>query len=99
MSQVLWSARHSRCGVIKRNVTEASLAQDFGDAAYHCKYHRLGLNGVATFVLSMLPRDFDAKVVLAGECVNKQFAGYPYFPSEILRKQNFALPYYTLAAD
>ena len=95
----MWSARHSRYGVVKRDVTEASLAQNFGDMAYHCKHHHFGLNGVAMFVLSMLPHDFDANIVLAGEAVDKQFVGYPYFPSEILRKQDFALPYYALAAD
>ena len=99
MSQVLWSARHSRCGVVKRDATEAFLAQDFGDTAYHCKHHQFDLNGVAIFVLSILPLEVDERVVLAGEGVDKQFADYPYFPSEILREQDFALPYSTLAAD
>ncbi|KAF2215415.1 hypothetical protein CERZMDRAFT_65706 [Cercospora zeae-maydis SCOH1-5] len=78
--------------VIKKNITEDSLAQDFADAVYHCEHHHFDLNTVAKFALSTLPREHGVPVVLTGEGADEHFAGYPYFPAEYLREADHALP-------
>ncbi|KAM3417221.1 hypothetical protein BST61_g5480 [Cercospora zeina] len=78
--------------VIKRNITEASLAQDFADAVYHCEHHHFDLDTIAKFALSTLPREHGVPIVLTGEGADEHFAGYPYFPAEYLREADYALP-------
>jgi asparagine synthase (glutamine-hydrolysing) len=85
--------------VVKKDVTEESLARDFADTAFHCEHHHFDLNSVAKFALSTLPRDNGVKVVLTGEGADEHFAGYPYFPAEFLREPDLALPDSPLAVD
>ncbi|KAL4888143.1 asparagine synthase-domain-containing protein [Aspergillus ambiguus] len=77
---------------IKKTITEETLAEDFGDAVFHCEHHHFDLNFVAKFALSTLPREHGIKVVLTGEGADEHFAGYPYFPGEFLREADEALP-------
>ena len=77
---------------IKKIMTEETLAEDFGDAVFHCEHHHFDLNFVAKFALSTLPREHGVKVVLTGEGADEHFAGYPYFPGEFLREADEALP-------
>lgn len=85
--------------VLKKDVTEESLAQDFADTAYQCEHHHFDLNCVAKFALSTLPRENGVKVVLTGEGADEHFAGYPYFPAELLREADLALPDSPLAVN
>lgn len=85
--------------VVKKDVNEASLANDFAQTAFHCEHHHFDLNCVAKFALSTLPREHGVKVVLTGEGADEHFAGYPYFPAEFLREADLALPDTPLAAD
>lgn len=85
--------------VLKKDVTEETLALDFADTAYHCEHHHFDLNCVAKFALSQLPRENGVKVVLTGEGADEHFAGYPYFPAEFLREADLALPDSPLALD
>ncbi|CAI6101093.1 unnamed protein product [Clonostachys chloroleuca] len=85
--------------VIKREVNEDTLARDFSETAYHCEHHHFDLNCVAKFALSTLPREHGFKVVLTGEGADEHFAGYPYFPVEFLREEDYAMPESVLASN
>ncbi|KAI5867879.1 asparagine synthase [Durotheca rogersii] len=84
---------------VKKDVTEATLARDFADAAFHCEHHHFDLNSVAKFTLSELPRENGVKVVITGEGSDEHFAGYPYFPCEFLREPDLSRPDEPLAQD
>ncbi|KAF3387265.1 Asparagine synthetase [glutamine-hydrolyzing] 1 [Penicillium rolfsii] len=84
---------------IKKTITEDTLAEDFGDAVFHCEHHHFDLNFVAKFALSTLPREHGVKVVLTGEGADEHFAGYPYFASEFLREADEALSDSHLSQD
>ncbi|OJD14064.1 hypothetical protein ACJ73_09121 [Blastomyces percursus] len=49
---------------IKKVVNEATLADNFTDAAYHCEHDNNNLNFVAKFALSTLPQENGIKVVI-----------------------------------
>lgn len=85
--------------IIKKTITEETLAEDFADAVFHCEHHHFDLNFVAKFALSTLPREHGVKVVLTGEGADEHFAGYPYFPVEFLREADEALPGSILSQD
>jgi asparagine synthase (glutamine-hydrolysing) len=85
--------------LLKKDITEETLARDFADTAFHCEHHHFDLNSVAKFALSTLPRDNGVKVVLTGEGADEHFAGYPYFPAEFLREADLALPESPLAVN
>lgn len=84
---------------IKKDVTEATLADSFQDAVFNCEHHHFDLNFVAKFALSELPREHGVKVVLTGEGADELFAGYPYFPCEYLREPDLAMPGSELAQN
>ncbi|KAL2069226.1 hypothetical protein VTL71DRAFT_15564 [Oculimacula yallundae] len=85
--------------IIKKTITEATLAEDFDDAVFHCEHHHFDLNFVAKFALSTLPHDHGVKVVLTGEGADEHFAGYPYFPGEFLREADHAMPKSLLSSN
>ncbi|ROT35057.1 glutamine-hydrolyzing asparagine synthase [Sodiomyces alkalinus F11] len=85
--------------LVKRQVNEDTLARDFADTAYHCEHHHFDLNCVAKFALSTLPREHGVKVILTGEGADEHFAGYPYFPVELLRETDHAQPDAPLSRD
>lgn len=78
--------------IIKKQMNEATLADNFEDAAYHVEYHNMDLNFVGKFVLSTVPRENGFKVVLTGEGSDEHFAGYPIFVGDLLREPDLALP-------
>lgn len=73
------------------DMEEATLATCFADAAYHSEHHHFDLNTVAKFALSELPRIHGVKVVLTGEGADEHFAGYPFFPPELLREPDLSM--------
>lgn len=85
--------------LVKRQVNEETLARDFADTAYHCEHHHFDLNCVAKFALSTLPREHGVKVILTGEGADEHFAGYSYFPVELLREADHAQPDALLSTD
>lgn len=54
---------------------------------------------MAKFALSTLPREHGVKVVLTGEGADEHFAGYPYFPADMLREPDRSLPVSALATN
>ncbi|QSS60854.1 asparagine synthase [Histoplasma capsulatum] len=77
---------------IKKVADEATLAENFTDAAYHCEHHNSDLNFVAKFALSSLPQENGVKVVLTGEGADEHFAGYTYFPQDLLLEPDQTQP-------
>ncbi|KAK3991276.1 hypothetical protein QBC44DRAFT_55929 [Cladorrhinum sp. PSN332] len=77
--------------VIKKEMDEATLAENFADAAYHTEHHQIDLNFVGKFVLSTAPRENGFKVVLTGEGSDEHFAGYPVFVGDHLREPDLAM--------
>lgn len=71
---------------------EATIAENFADAAYHTEHHNMDLNNVGKFCLSTVPRENGFKVVLTGEGSDEHFAGYPMFLAERLREPDLAMP-------
>ncbi|TDZ35481.1 Amidase chyE [Colletotrichum spinosum] len=83
----------------KMQIDEAELAANFADCAYHCEHHHFDLNCVGKFALSSLPSENGVKVVLTGEGADEHFAGYAFFPPDLLREPYLSMPNSPLATD
>ncbi|KAK4226205.1 asparagine synthase [Podospora fimiseda] len=77
--------------VIKKDMNETTLAENFADAVYHTEHHQIDLNFVGKFVLSTAPRENGFKVVLTGEGSDEHFGGYPIFVGDHLREADLAM--------
>ncbi|KLJ12401.1 asparagine synthase (glutamine-hydrolyzing) [Blastomyces silverae] len=84
---------------IKKLVDEATLADSFTDAVYHCEHHNIDLNFVAKFALSTLPQENGIKVVMTGEGADEHFAGYAYFPHDLVLEPDLSQPNTPLSSD
>ncbi|OAX85389.1 asparagine synthase (glutamine-hydrolyzing) [Emergomyces africanus] len=84
---------------IKKSVDEAILADNFAAAAYHCEHHNIDLNVVAKFALSTLPHENGIKVVITGEGADEHFAGYQFFPRDLLLEPDLSQPSSPLSSD
>ncbi|OJD18904.1 asparagine synthase (glutamine-hydrolyzing) [Emergomyces pasteurianus Ep9510] len=84
---------------IKKVVDEATLADNFIDAAYHCEHSNLDLNFVAKFALSTLPQENGIKVVITGEGPDEHFAGYVYFLQGLLLEPDLSQPNSPLSSE
>ncbi|KAF2968085.1 hypothetical protein GQX73_g5508 [Xylaria multiplex] len=85
--------------IVKKFITEDTLAEDFADAVFHCEHHHFDLNFVAKFGLSTLLHEHSIKVVLTGEGADEHFAGYPHLFAKVLREADGALPNPPMSQD
>ncbi|KAK1674124.1 asparagine synthase [Colletotrichum godetiae] len=83
----------------KKEIDENELATNFANCAYHCEHHHFDLNCVGKFALSTLPNANGVKVVLTGEGADEHFAGYAFFPPDLLREPDLSMPDSPLVAD
>ncbi|WYZ42283.1 hypothetical protein EsH8_V_001178 [Colletotrichum jinshuiense] len=83
----------------KKQINEEELAVNFADCAYHCEHHHFDLNCVGKFALSTLPQENGVKVVLTGEGADEHFAGYTFFPPDLLREPDLSMPNSPFVAD
>jgi asparagine synthase (glutamine-hydrolysing) len=67
------------------NVTQASLADDFNEAIWHCETLIGNANSVAKFALSRAVQQAGYRVVLTGEGSDELFAGYQNFVADSVR--------------
>ncbi|KAI3536376.1 asparagine synthase [Colletotrichum filicis] len=74
-------------------------SENFADCTYHCEHHHFDLNCVGKFALSTLPNANGVKVVLTGEGADEHFAGYAFFPPDLLREPDLSMPDSPLVAD
>ncbi|KAK1977912.1 asparagine synthase [Colletotrichum cereale] len=93
------TADHLGVQLLKKQINERELADNFADCAYHCEHHHFDLNSVGKFALSSLPNENNVKVVLTGEGADEHFAGYPFFPPDFLREPDLSMPDSPLVAD
>ncbi|KAF6804434.1 asparagine synthase [Colletotrichum musicola] len=93
------TAEHLGVQILKKQIDEKKLAANFADCAYHCEHHHFDLNCVGKFALSSLPTENGVKVVLTGEGADEHFAGYPFFPPDLLREPDLSMPNSPLVAD
>jgi len=85
--------------ILKKRMDEATLAENFAEAAYHCEHHNMDLNSVGKFCLSTVPRENGFKVVLTGEGSDEHFTGYPFFIPDLLSEPDLAMPDSALSQD
>ncbi|KAF4868374.1 Amidase chyE [Colletotrichum siamense] len=78
--------------IIKKDMNETELANNFADAIYHVEHHHFDLNTVGKFCLSTLPRQYGVPVVLTGEGADEHFAGYPFLLPDFLLEPDHAWP-------
>ncbi|KAK7438791.1 asparagine synthase [Colletotrichum acutatum] len=93
------TAEHLGVQILKKQVDEVELANNFADCAFHCEHHHFDLNCVGKFALSTLPNANGVKVVLTGEGADEHFAGYAFFPPDLLREPDLSMPDSPLVAD
>ncbi|KAK1507473.1 asparagine synthase [Colletotrichum tamarilloi] len=93
------TAEHLGIQISKKQIDENELANNFADCAYHCEHHHFDLNCVGKFALSTLPNANGVKVVLTGEGADEHFAGYAFFPPDLLREPDLSMPDSPLVAD
>ncbi|KAF6811404.1 asparagine synthase [Colletotrichum musicola] len=93
------SAKWLGVQILKKDMNETELANNFEDAIYHTEQHHFDLNIVGKFCLSMLPRQHGVKVVLTGEGADEHFAGYPFLLPDFLLEPDYAWPGSALAKD
>ncbi|KAK1566013.1 asparagine synthase [Colletotrichum navitas] len=93
------TAEHLGVQLLKKQINERELADNFADCAYHCEHHHFDLNCVAKFALSSLPNEHGVKVVLTGEGADEHFAGYTFFPPDLLREPDLSMPDSPLVLD
>jgi asparagine synthase (glutamine-hydrolysing) len=85
--------------IVKLDITEQRLADDFADCVYHSEHHHFDLNSVAKFGLSTLPSKLGVKAILTGEGSDEHFSGYLYYLPEYLREADASLPDSELTKD
>ncbi|KAK2058796.1 asparagine synthase [Colletotrichum caudatum] len=85
--------------ILKKDMDEAALADNFADAVYHTEHHNFDLNSVGKFCLSTLPREYGVPVVLTGEGADEHFAGYPFVLPAFLMETDGSWPQSTLNDD
>ncbi|KAJ0314066.1 hypothetical protein Brms1b_007215 [Colletotrichum noveboracense] len=78
--------------IIKKDMNETELANNFADTIYHVEHHHFDLNTVGKFCLSTLPRQYGVPVVLTGEGADEHFAGYPFLLPDFLLEPDHAWP-------
>ncbi|KAK2028333.1 asparagine synthase [Colletotrichum zoysiae] len=93
------TADHLGVQLLKKQMTERELADNFADCVYHCEHHHFDLNFVAKFALSSLPNEHNVKVVLTGEGADEHLAGYSFFPPDLLREPDLSIPDSPLVLD
>ncbi|KAF9873700.1 asparagine synthase [Colletotrichum karsti] len=85
--------------ILKKNMDETELANNFAGAVYHTEHHHFDLNCVGKYCLSTLPRQHGVPVVLTGEGADEHFAGYPFLLPDFLLEPDYAWPGSALAHD
>ncbi|KAL0944887.1 asparagine synthase [Colletotrichum truncatum] len=85
--------------VLKKDMNEVELANNFEEAVYHTEHQTFDLNSVGKFCLSTLPRKHGVPVVLTGEGADEHFAGYPFVLPALLMEPDFAWPQSGLTHD
>ncbi|KAL0935908.1 asparagine synthase [Colletotrichum truncatum] len=85
--------------ILKKDMNETELANNFADAVFHNEQHHFDLNSVGKFCLSTLPRQHGVPVVLTGEGADEHFAGYPFLLPDFLLEPDYAWPASSLAKD
>ncbi|KAL0933418.1 asparagine synthase [Colletotrichum truncatum] len=93
------TAEHLGVQISKMQINEDELANNFANCAYHCEHHHFDLNSVGKYCLSSLPNQKGVKVVLTGEGADEHFAGYPFFPPDLLREPDLSMPESPLVTD
>ncbi|TDZ20945.1 Amidase chyE [Colletotrichum orbiculare MAFF 240422] len=78
--------------ILKKDMNESELANNFADAVYHAEHHNFDLNSVGKFCLSTLPRQHGVPVVLTGEGADEHFAGYPFVLPSFLMEADYSWP-------
>jgi len=73
-------------------MNEAEIAKHFEDTVWHNEHQSFDLNTVGKFCLSELPREKGFKVILSGEGADELFAGYPWFPVDLLLEPDNSMP-------
>ncbi|GKT50002.1 amidase chyE [Colletotrichum spaethianum] len=85
--------------ILKKDMDEAALADNFADAVYHTEHHNFDLNSVGKFCLSTLPREHGVPVVITGEGADEHFAGYPFVLPAFLMEADAAWPQSTMTDE
>ncbi|KAK6223127.1 asparagine synthase [Colletotrichum tabaci] len=93
------TAEHLGVQILKKQINEGELADNFADCAFHCEHHHFDLNCVGKFALSSLPNENGIKVVLTGEGADEHFGGYAFFPPDLLREPDLSMPDSPLVLD
>ncbi|KAI3555923.1 asparagine synthase [Colletotrichum abscissum] len=78
--------------ILKKDMNETELADNFADAVFHTEHHNFDLNSVGKFCLSSLPQQHGVPVVLTGEGADEHFAGYPFVLPAFLMEPDLAWP-------
>ncbi|KAI1812367.1 asparagine synthase [Poronia punctata] len=86
------TAKHLGVQLHIKDMDEAEIARNFEDTVWHNEHAIWDLNTVGKFCLSELPREKGFKVILSGEGADEIFAGYPWFPVELLAEADGAMP-------
>ncbi|KAK8130611.1 hypothetical protein PG999_002991 [Apiospora kogelbergensis] len=83
----------------KVNMDEEAIAGCFEDSVYHNENAVFDMALTGKFGLSREARAAGFKVVLSGEGSDEHFAGYPFFPLDLLAEPDGARPESILAQD